>query len=105
MFNDLKCLKHLDLSKVELDDHVLPGLFSELKQLVTLILNWTRLLPVQDAFIYYENLKELHFIDANKMQFFKITDVSDMFNSNMMRMMKRTMAKCNPPINFLDLPF
>ena len=60
VFNDLKSLKHLDLSKVELDANVMPELFSELKQLDTLTMNGTKLTLVKDAFIHLENLKELH---------------------------------------------
>ena len=63
MFNDLTYLTHLDLSKVTVDDNVLPELFSELKQLDTLKLIRTKLTPTQDAFIYLKNLRELHFVD------------------------------------------
>ena len=67
MFNDLKRLKHLDLSGCELD-HVLPALFNELKQLETLKLNETYCYPriYEECFRTLEkNLKEFELSVCN----------------------------------------
>ena len=60
IFNDLKRLKHLDLSEVTLADNVLPELFNGINQLESLALKKTTFKPVQDAFIYLKNLRELN---------------------------------------------
>ena len=56
IFNDLKCLTYLDLSKIALKN-VLPDLFKELNQLETLKMMGTSLPMSQNAFIHLEILK------------------------------------------------